>query len=262
MALLEKIAADTVDVKATMPTVPLTVTSINSSLYALTGMVNEAEGIISLVEDQLQGFSALTDLSSLQSKVADLKGWSCPNNLRFRPEGADQDSPLEFIPGSYQKCLACGVACQSQGKNSHLASIHSAEENDFIFHLMGKPLNHTKGQAYWIGAHDTFKEGSFMWTDGSKYNFRTFPPDQPDGLPGENYLGSWILQNGFVTWNDYDASWSFPFVCKYTLRNSLCAIQLLQLAPANHGDGSMHFTCKSRLGNASKGCKEPTGSSS
>ncbi|KAM9148610.1 regenerating islet-derived protein 4-like [Pangshura tecta] len=112
------------------------------------------------------------------------------------------------------------VACQSYGKNSHLASIHSAEENDFIFHLMGKPLDYTKGRAYWIGAHDTFKEGSFMWTDGSKYNFRTFPADQPDGLPGENYLGSWILQNGFVTWNDYDASWSFPFVCKYTLRNS------------------------------------------
>uniref|UniRef100_A0A452H1T6 C-type lectin domain-containing protein n=1 Tax=Gopherus agassizii TaxID=38772 RepID=A0A452H1T6_9SAUR len=88
------------------------------------------------------------------------------------------------------------VACQSYGKNSHLASIHSAEENDFIFHLMGKPLDYTKGQAYWIGAHDTFKEGSFMWTDGSKYNFRTFPAGQPDGLPGENYLGSWILQNG------------------------------------------------------------------
>uniref|UniRef100_A0A674JFW4 C-type lectin domain-containing protein n=1 Tax=Terrapene triunguis TaxID=2587831 RepID=A0A674JFW4_9SAUR len=61
---------------------------------------------------------------------------------------------------------------------------------------MGKPLDYTKGQAYWIGAHDTFKEGSFMWTDGSKYNFRTFPAGQPDGLPGENYLGSWTLENG------------------------------------------------------------------
>uniref|UniRef100_A0A8C3HU74 C-type lectin domain-containing protein n=1 Tax=Chrysemys picta bellii TaxID=8478 RepID=A0A8C3HU74_CHRPI len=49
------------------------------------------------------------------------------------------------------------VACQSHGRNSHLASIHSAEENDFIFHLMGKPLDYTNGQAYWIGAHDTFK---------------------------------------------------------------------------------------------------------
>uniref|UniRef100_A0A8C3SY79 C-type lectin domain-containing protein n=1 Tax=Chelydra serpentina TaxID=8475 RepID=A0A8C3SY79_CHESE len=61
---------------------------------------------------------------------------------------------------------------------------------------MGKPLDYTKGQAYWIGAHDTFKEGSFMWTDGSKYNFKTFGAGQPDGLPGENYVASWILENG------------------------------------------------------------------
>ncbi|KAH0621120.1 hypothetical protein JD844_022156 [Phrynosoma platyrhinos] len=52
------------------------------------------------------------------------------------------------------------MACQSYGWNAHLASIHSTEENDFIFHLMGKPLDYTKGQAYWIGAHDTFKDMS------------------------------------------------------------------------------------------------------
>ncbi|XP_075785240.1 lectin-like [Pelodiscus sinensis] len=119
-----------------------------------------------------------------------------------------------------RKWAEAEVACQSQGKHTHLASIHSAEENDFIFHLMGKLQDHTKGQAYWIGGHDTFKEGSFMWTDGSEYDFHTFPPDQPDGLPGENYLGSWRVQNGLVTWNDYGTSWSFPFVCKYPLRQS------------------------------------------
>nr|XP_020647979.1 lectin-like isoform X1 [Pogona vitticeps]XP_020647980.1 lectin-like isoform X1 [Pogona vitticeps] len=112
------------------------------------------------------------------------------------------------------------MACQSYGRNSHLASIHSAEENDFIFHLMGKPLDHTNGKAYWIGAHDTFKEGSFVWTDGSGFDFQTFPPNQPDGLAGEHYLGSWILQNGHVTWNDFALSWHFPFVCKYNLRDS------------------------------------------
>nr|XP_028593876.1 snaclec 3-like isoform X1 [Podarcis muralis] len=88
------------------------------------------------------------------------------------------------------------MACQRYDRDSHLASIHSPEENDFIFHLMGKPLDYTKGKAYWIGAHDTFKEGDFVWTDGSKFDYRTFPPSQPDGLAGEHYLGSWVLQNG------------------------------------------------------------------
>uniref|UniRef100_A0A8C8RFU3 C-type lectin domain-containing protein n=1 Tax=Pelusios castaneus TaxID=367368 RepID=A0A8C8RFU3_9SAUR len=115
------------------------------------------------------------------------------------------------------------MACQSYRKNAHLASIHSAEENDFIFHLMGKPQDYNSGQAYWIGAHDLFQKGSFTWTDGSEYNYRTFPPDQPDGLPGEHYLGSWSLEGGFVTWNDYGNDWSFLSVCKYTLQNSACA---------------------------------------
>uniref|UniRef100_A0A8D0GVY3 C-type lectin domain-containing protein n=1 Tax=Sphenodon punctatus TaxID=8508 RepID=A0A8D0GVY3_SPHPU len=114
------------------------------------------------------------------------------------------------------------VICQNHNRNSHLASIHSAEENDFIFHLMGKPLDYTKGKAYWIGAHDTFKEGTFMWADGSLFDFQTFGPNQPDGLPGEHYLGSWSLQNGFVTWNDFGISWKFPFVCKYSMRDSRC----------------------------------------
>ncbi|XP_042295917.1 lectin-like isoform X2 [Sceloporus undulatus] len=87
------------------------------------------------------------------------------------------------------------MACQSYGWNAHLASIHSTEENDFIFHLMGKPLDYTKGQAYWIGGHDIFKEGTFVWTDGSRFDFQSFPPNQPDGLFGENYLMSWYLQN-------------------------------------------------------------------
>ncbi|XP_062974453.1 snaclec subunit B-like [Elgaria multicarinata webbii] len=112
------------------------------------------------------------------------------------------------------------MGCLSYGRNSHLASIHSAEENDFIFHLMGKPLNYVEGKAYWIGAHDLFQEGSFTWTDGSEFDYKIFPPNQPDGLAGEHYLGSWILQNGFVTWNDYDVSWRFPSVCKYYLGNS------------------------------------------
>lgn len=44
MALLGKVAVDAVDIKAT---IPLIVTSINSSLQALTGWLNEAEGRIS-----------------------------------------------------------------------------------------------------------------------------------------------------------------------------------------------------------------------
>ncbi|XP_030046154.1 lectin [Microcaecilia unicolor] len=110
--------------------------------------------------------------------------------------------------------------CQSL--NSHLASIHSVEENDFIYVLMGKIHNHGTGQAYWIGGHDTFKEGKYMWTDGSAWDFAKFGSGQPDNLGNENYIGSWYPENDHITWNDYPTSYSFPFVCKYQLRNRIC----------------------------------------
>ncbi|XP_070583180.1 lectin-like isoform X2 [Erythrolamprus reginae] len=115
------------------------------------------------------------------------------------------------------------ISCQRSTPNSHLASIHSVEENDFIFHLMDKPVDYTQGQAYWIGAHDTFKEGTFVWTDGSRFDYNSFPSEQPDGLSGEHYLGSWHIRNGKISWNDYRNSWQFFSVCKYYLANRGCS---------------------------------------
>ncbi|XP_043932032.1 C-type lectin-like [Protopterus annectens] len=110
--------------------------------------------------------------------------------------------------------------CQDHFNGAHLASVHTQEENQFIFTLMGKPNDYRKGQAYWIGAHDTFKEGKFMWTDGTDMDFRRFGQGRPNGLPGEHYVGSCIIQNGDVTWNDYGLSSSYPFICKQKLKKS------------------------------------------
>nr|XP_033776612.1 asialoglycoprotein receptor 1-like [Geotrypetes seraphini] len=109
--------------------------------------------------------------------------------------------------------------CQSI--NSHLASIHSVEENDFIYALMGKIHNYKAGLAYWIGGFDTLKEGLYMWTDGSSWDFATFGSGQPDNFRNEDYIGSWFPKNGHITWNDYLSNSSFPFVCKYSLKNRI-----------------------------------------
>ncbi|XP_029431227.1 lectin-like [Rhinatrema bivittatum] len=111
-------------------------------------------------------------------------------------------------------------ACLLQ--NSHLASIHSVEENDFIFAFMGKMFGHLDGRSYWIGGHDIFTEGNYMWTDGSTWDFETFGSGQPDNLGDEDFIGSWYPDNDQITWNDYPASYSFPFVCKYLLKNRIC----------------------------------------
>ncbi|XP_078509289.1 alpha-N-acetylgalactosamine-specific lectin-like isoform X2 [Lissotriton helveticus] len=107
--------------------------------------------------------------------------------------------------------------------NSHLASIHSQEENDFIFVLMGKPVDPYNKGAYWIGVHDSFKEGQYMNSDGSIITMLPFGKGQPDNLGIENYVGSWYIEDGHITWNDYPLTpYVFPFVCKYYLGNRLC----------------------------------------
>ncbi|XP_069483805.1 lectin-like isoform X2 [Ambystoma mexicanum] len=117
-------------------------------------------------------------------------------------------------PDAEAKCLT---------HESHLASIHSSEENEFVFNLMGRPLNHNAGKAYWIGGHDTFQEGTHMWTDGTKMTFLQFGFGQPDNPGNEHYIGSWYIENGTITWNDYPRHITFPFICKYYLGNRLCS---------------------------------------
>ncbi|XP_069460904.1 struthiocalcin-1-like [Ambystoma mexicanum] len=96
-----------------------------------------------------------------------------------------------------------------------LTSIHSEEENDFIYALMGRLNNYKDKKAYWIGAlsqKDQSPRGS--WCDDSAWDYDKFGDGQPDGLPGEFYVGSWVEKNGKITWNDYGDSYTFQYICK------------------------------------------------
>ncbi|XP_043920477.1 snaclec rhodocetin subunit delta-like [Protopterus annectens] len=109
------------------------------------------------------------------------------------------------------------IYCQNKFQGAHLASVHSLEENNFIFVLMGRLSDYAKKEAYWIGAHDFFKEGLFAWTDGTEMDYQIFGPNQPDNArEGESYVGTWSVEDGTVTWNDYPYNpiYFFPFVCK------------------------------------------------
>ncbi|XP_053107195.1 lectin-like [Hemicordylus capensis] len=169
----------------------------------------------------------LSQLSSFVRRISNDDWWEEPNTSHTSPwpTGSCAVGWIQFQNACYKTVMErknwtdAEIACQSHGRNAHLASIHSAEENDFVFNLMGKPMDHKKNEAYWIGGHDLFKEGRFMWTDGSEFNYQSFIPKQPDGQPGENYLGTWYLQYGHVTWNDYGIQKKISSVCKYPLRS-------------------------------------------
>ena len=87
----------------------------------------------------------------------------------------------------------------------HLASIHSEGENELLNSIRNK------NRLTWIGLNDKAKEGTFVWTDGTSYNYNKFSRGQPDnGWGVEDYIHFWPKSKTTETlWND--AQWPHPY---------------------------------------------------
>ncbi|XP_035259739.1 C-type lectin domain family 19 member A [Anguilla anguilla] len=110
-------------------------------------------------------------------------------------------------------------------KSAKLASIHSWEENVFVYDLVnsripGIPMD------IWIGLHDRRQEGTLEWTDGSPFQYSYWDGNQPDdGIhrmsTEEDCVEIWFRHSSALrSWNDNSCEKTFPFVCKIpTLEN-------------------------------------------
>nr|AFW17073.1 C-type lectin [Trachidermus fasciatus] len=99
--------------------------------------------------------------------------------------------------------------CVSQDAN--LVSIHSLEEHNFVKALIKK--SDITEERTWIGLSDIHKEGTWMWSDGSKVDFVTWNQGQPDNhLANENCVHT----NYYIAkkWNDALCSELYAFVCQ------------------------------------------------
>lgn len=93
------------------------------------------------------------------------------------------------------------VAALSVSPKSNLASITSAEENDFVQKLL---VTTSAADAAWIGGIQdlpgTAPDEGWRWTDGSTFGFTNWAPGEPNDIVagGEFYLE--LDRFGF--WND------------------------------------------------------------
>ncbi|XP_043980492.1 ladderlectin-like [Gambusia affinis] len=94
--------------------------------------------------------------------------------------------------------------------NSHLASYHSTEEYTFIRDLIHKTSGaHTPS---WVGAHDSAEEGTWMWSDGSKFIFTNWATGAPKNNGGlEHCMKINVAEQEHV--NDENCANKLPFVC-------------------------------------------------
>ena len=95
--------------------------------------------------------------------------------------------------------------CKQHGAN--LASIHSAQENEFVRSLTGGK------SAVFVGLTDTDIEGTFVWSDGSTVSYTNWGDSEPDDDFGIGDCVILVAANG--KWNDTPCNMWYEYVCKF-----------------------------------------------
>jgi hypothetical protein len=107
--------------------------------------------------------------------------------------------------------------------NSHLVSIHSQLESDFVADLVRDYSRNDKESCFsnqvWIGLYTVTFGQNWIWTDGTPYNFPGWSPGEPNNEQGVENCAQ-LLKNdcdgdNMNYWNDQRCAFSVEyFVCK------------------------------------------------
>ncbi|KAK6291612.1 hypothetical protein J4Q44_G00373960 [Coregonus suidteri] len=176
-----------------------------SALSLLWEMQGVAEGIgmIGMI-----GLTRGTQFSS-ESVIAESAHMAGPD-IRHT---AITTSPLVTTwPEAERKCLLLG---------GNLASVHSLPQYRFLQSL----IQESRVQRTWIGAYDAMKEGLWLWSDGSRFNYQNWAPGQPSNYNHgfvkdiTNGRGHCMEMNCGASHrqNDVPCWFKLPFVCSRKL---------------------------------------------
>ncbi|MBN3312067.1 MRC2 protein, partial [Atractosteus spatula] len=94
---------------------------------------------------------------------------------------------------------------------SSLVSIHSPEEQDFLYRQLGK-VSKVENQQWWIGLHTNVNDGRFRWSDRSVLDYVAWGPESPRPISREKKCVS--MKASTDEWSDQKCSTDLPYVCK------------------------------------------------
>ncbi|XP_038062341.1 echinoidin-like [Patiria miniata] len=98
---------------------------------------------------------------------------------------------------------------------SHLASIHSEQEQAFIVGLVQASERIEPATAYWLGFNDIASEGSFVWNDGTTGTYTNWSSQQPDNVGGSGNVDCAVLAKYYQwLWDDRGCYAPSFFLCK------------------------------------------------
>ena len=123
-----------------------------------------------------------------------------------------QDDWTYFKGYCYRKVSSCDSWNESQqtctALEANLPSIHSQEENVYVQSLHG-------GEHSWLGLSDIKSEGTFVWSDGTLFDFHYWAKHQPNNFHNEDCVHTLgFLQDHTYEWNDINCTDCHRFTCK------------------------------------------------
>nr|XP_061812431.1 ladderlectin-like [Nerophis lumbriciformis] len=99
--------------------------------------------------------------------------------------------------------------CNILGGN--VVSIHSALENAFVHELFREDRSSDDDDTLWIGLNDAIEADTFVWIDGSEFDFNGF--DTGDSEPVTSSDACVTLAEDDGLWNVEDCSEEYPYIC-------------------------------------------------
>ena len=116
-----------------------------------------------------------------------------------------QDAPATYEFHYVSTSLTWQAAednCLSLG--GHLASAHSVEEQESLLALGGT-------SRYWIGGNDIATEGSWMWSDGTPWDYTAWCGPEPNNMGNEDCVEN---HGTHLCWNDRPCGTTQRSICK------------------------------------------------
>ena len=104
----------------------------------------------------------------------------------------------------------CQQFCGSDD-TGHLVSIHSKEDNDFVFDQWTSTVDPSVNML--LGLTDQEEEGNFIWSDNTPFDYIAWEEDEPNNAGGnENCVHIRIPET--LAWNDVPCSNEYAYMCK------------------------------------------------
>merc|ERR1712087_366642 len=108
-----------------------------------------------------------------------------------------------YVMKTWHSSMTFDQAVSYCRENYHdLASVHTAGQNDEVRKLCDQSPAPVVG--CWLGGSDNLKEGVWVWSDGTSFNYHNFAAGEPNGNVNENKLHIWASRSGRQdgSWND------------------------------------------------------------